>query len=100
MKVAQGARAGWAERAARLFALLSDPCRLQIIEALAKKRGCVSELQLATKRSQPNVSQHLRVLREAGLVAARREGKRVCYSLAHAGAARILSIAKQMGRKR
>ncbi|MCX8194943.1 MAG: metalloregulator ArsR/SmtB family transcription factor [Candidatus Micrarchaeota archaeon] len=82
--------------AARLFAILSEPARLEILKRLAKKKGCVFEIQLATGRQQPNVSQHLRVLRDAGLVACRREGKRICYSLASKQVRKLLKFAEKM----
>lgn len=86
------------KKAARLFAALSEPARLEILSALSKKRGCVSELQLAVGRSQPNVSQHLRVLRDFGLVSAKREGKRICYSLADIRIKQLLKAANMVGR--
>lgn len=86
------------KKAARLFAVLSEPARLEILSALSKKRGCVSELQLAVGRSQPNVSQHLRVLRDCGLVSTKREGKRICYSLADIKVKQLLEAASRIGR--
>ncbi|MFA5930667.1 MAG: metalloregulator ArsR/SmtB family transcription factor [Candidatus Micrarchaeia archaeon] len=79
---------------ARLFGVLSDPVRLEILSALARKGCCVSVLQLAVGRSQPNISQHLRVLRQAGLVETRREGRKICYSIAKPGVIKMLSLAK------
>lgn len=85
-------------RAARLFSVLSEPVRLEILSALAKKSGCVSALQLAVGRSQPNVSQHLRVLRDCGLVSSKREGRKICYSLAKEETRQLLEFAKKLGR--
>lgn len=84
--------------AARVFGVLSDPCRLQILGSLAKRKGCVSELQIATGRSQPNISQHLRVLRDSGLVATKREGKKICYSLAGIRVKQLLDAVNSIGR--
>jgi len=77
--------------------VLSEPARLEILLALAKKSGCVSVLQLRVKRSQPNVSQHLRVLREAGLVNCRCEGKKICYSVSNPEIAGLVSAASKLG---
>lgn len=85
-------------KAARIFAVLSEPARLEILLALARRHGCVSELQLATGRNQPNISQHLRVLRDCGLVATRRDGRKVCYFLAGGKVRQLLGFAKSMGR--
>lgn len=79
--------------AAGLFAVLSDPARLEILQALARRKGCVSELQVRTGRNQPNVSQHLRVLRDAGLVETRREGRRICYSVCKPEVRKLLELA-------
>ncbi|MEM4348657.1 MAG: metalloregulator ArsR/SmtB family transcription factor [Candidatus Anstonellaceae archaeon] len=84
-------------KAAKIFAALAEPTRLQILLQLSKRSGCVSALQLQLKRSQPNISQHLRVLREAGLVKSRREGKKVCYSLPSRAIAKLISAAAKLG---
>lgn len=82
--------------AARVFSVLSDPVRLKILSALAKKGCCVSVLQLATGRNQPNISQHLRVLRESGLVSTRREGRKICYLLANEDVKGLLEYAEKL----
>ncbi|MEM2137994.1 MAG: metalloregulator ArsR/SmtB family transcription factor [Candidatus Anstonellaceae archaeon] len=82
--------------AARVFAVLSEPARLELLRSLARKEGCVSALQLATGRSQPNVSQHLRVLRDCGLVSAKREGRKICYSLASRQVRQLLKFAEKL----
>lgn len=84
------------KKAAWLFSVLSDPARLAILQSLAAKKGCVSELQVLTGRNQPNVSQHLRVLRDAGLVEARRDGRRVCYSVCKPEVRKLLALAKRI----
>ncbi len=69
------------QRATKLAKLLGNPVRLRILLALREKPRCVAELMRVTGRSQANVSQHLMVLRAAGMVAADREGMRVVYRL-------------------
>jgi len=86
-------------KAARIFSALSEPARLEMLLALSKKSGCVSALRLRVKRSQPNVSQHLRVLREAGLVSYRREGKKICYSVSNPEIVALVSAASKLGGK-
>ena len=60
---------------------LQDPTRRAIIERLRRGASSVGELAAGLPVSQPAVSQHLGVLREAGLVASRREGRRRIYVL-------------------
>ncbi len=77
------------------FKALSDPGRLLILSALQDGEKSVSELVLATERSQPNVSQHLASLSRAGLVGARRDGNRVLYRLADPTLERICAAVCQ-----
>ncbi len=61
---------------------LGHPARLQIIRYLATQTSCVcGELVLQVELSQSTVSQHLKVLREAGLIQGEIDGPRVCYFL-------------------
>ena len=64
-----------------LFAALGDPTRLRIVAALASQELCVCDLAATVRQSESAVSHHLRLLRRHGLVAARRAGRRVFYSL-------------------
>jgi ArsR family transcriptional regulator len=71
-----------AARTAALFAALADPVRLRIVSMLAAAPGgtaCGCELEDPLGLAQPTVSHHLRILREAGLVAGERRGKWVHY---------------------
>jgi len=61
--------------------LLGDPSRRAIFELLARAPRSVGELAAELPISQPAVSQHLRVLREGGLVLSHREGTRRVYRL-------------------
>jgi DNA-binding transcriptional ArsR family regulator len=56
--------------------------RLRMLDLLARRELTVSDLQAALKITTPNVSQHLAILRGAGVVATRREGKQIYCSLA------------------
>jgi len=71
----------WADLPA-LLRILCDPTRLRILALLEREELSVGELTAALDLSQSRVSNHLRVLREAGLVVAERDGKAVLYSLA------------------
>ena len=63
------------------FKALLDRTRQKILELLYKKEMCVSEICGNFKISQPSVSHHLGILRQAGLVKTRKEGKEIYYSL-------------------
>jgi ArsR family transcriptional regulator len=69
------------DHAARLFHALSDETRLSILERLRRGERCVCELTDALAAAQSRLSFHLRVLKEAGLVADRREGRWMYYTL-------------------
>lgn len=69
------------------FHALSDPTRRRIVELLAVSETGFGELADRFDMSRPAVSQHLKVLREAGLVVARAEGQRRIYTLDAAGLA-------------
>lgn len=68
---------------------LGDPTRRQIFERIVARPRSVAELAEGLPVSRPAVSQHLRVLREAGLVAVRSEGTRRVYTLHTAGIAHL-----------
>lgn len=67
----------------RVFQALGDPTRLRIASLLAatKQRACVCELTDALAERQYNVSRHLKILRDAGLVIPARNGRWVYYEL-------------------
>jgi len=70
-----------AQQLAEMFKMLADPTRLRIITALAEGEVCVHELAEALNLSQSAVSHQLRLLRQQGLVRARRAGRHVYYRL-------------------
>ena len=63
------------------FIAISDPTRRHIIESLANGEAAFGELAAQYEMSRPAVSQHLKVLREAGLVKVRKDAQRRIYSL-------------------
>ena len=69
------------QQGADLFHLLSHQARLQILDELRKDEACVCHLQAVLRRPQAYVSQQLRVLRDAGVVADRKQGQLVYYRL-------------------
>ena len=70
------------EPAAALLKALVAPMRLALVDLLSEAPHCVHELVGALDVPQPLVSQHLKVLKSAGLVATTRRGREVVYRLA------------------
>jgi ArsR family transcriptional regulator, arsenate/arsenite/antimonite-responsive transcriptional repressor len=80
-------------RAAQLFHALSDETRLGIIDMLRGGERCVCDLQSDLEAAQSRLSFHLRVLREAGVVVDRREGRWSYYSIAPDALAELHDLA-------
>jgi ArsR family transcriptional regulator len=82
----------------RLLAALADPARLAIVRQLASDGSvCACDFSSCDGLSQPTVSHHLRVLREAGVVRGERRGTWIWYSLDPSIADRLASIAGELG---
>ncbi len=81
----------------RLLAALADPTRLAIVRQLAADtETCACDFTSCCDVSQPTVSHHLRVLREAGVVVSERIGQRIYYRLAPDTAERLGSVARSL----
>lgn len=78
---------------AQLFKVLGNESRLRLLLLLSEEPMTVGALTEATGMSQPLVSQHLRTLRHAGVVAATRDGKEVSYDLADAHVSHVIADA-------
>ena len=63
------------------FEVVAEPTRRRILDLLREREHLVGELAVALDLSQPGASKHLRVLREAGLVAVRQDAQRRWYGL-------------------
>jgi ArsR family transcriptional regulator len=79
-----------ADRAALIAQALAHPIRLQILEILGRDGAYFMHIANMLGRPQANLSQHLMVLREAGLVQAEREGMTVFYRLSASGLMSLL----------
>ncbi|MFD4228022.1 ArsR/SmtB family transcription factor [Streptomyces sp. NPDC058545] len=80
---------------ARMFKALSDPVRLRLLSLIASHEGgeaCVCDLTGPFDVSQPTISHHLKVLREAGLVGSERRGTWVYYWVLPAALAQLSSL--------
>jgi ArsR family transcriptional regulator, arsenate/arsenite/antimonite-responsive transcriptional repressor len=69
-------------RLARMLKALGNPVRFQIMETLAERQVCMTyEIVATTPLAQSTVSQHLKVLRDAGLIHGEIEGPATCYCI-------------------
>ena len=88
------------DRAVSLFHALSDATRLEILEMLRGGERCVCELQDELGAAQSRLSFHLRVLKEAGLVSDRRDGRWSYYSIVPESLAEVHDLAVGMQPKK
>ena len=79
--------------AAELLKVFGDPTRLRIIAALCRSELCVCDIARLLGMTQSAISHQLRVLKQARLVATRREGKTIFYSLCDEHVQRIFYCA-------
>jgi DNA-binding transcriptional ArsR family regulator len=91
------------QQRAAIFKALGHPARLAIVDRLAKAECCVCELLEPTEYSQlsgPTVSQHLLVLKSAGVIADQKRGKKIFYRLVMPCVAEISLCVKQRASKK
>lgn len=69
------------EHIAALLSLIGKPARIQIIMVICEEAACVCHLEAALGLRQASISQHLMVLRKAGVVRTHREGRNIFYAL-------------------
>lgn len=80
------------EEKALLLRTLGHPVRLKIVAGLAGKCACVKEIWECLRMPQAIVSQHLKVMKKNGILDARRDGVRVCYSLKNEMMAELVTV--------
>ena len=86
------------DRSAAVAKALADAKRLCVVERLADGERSVSDLSRDVGCQVPNMSQHLAVLRSAGIVASRREGNTVFYRLADPHVLEVYRLLQQVAR--
>jgi len=69
------------EQMSEMLKAIAHPARLKIIAGLLKNECNVTQIQLALRLPQSTISQHLKVLRNVGIIKGRREGTKVCYKV-------------------
>ncbi|PNX48206.1 MAG: hypothetical protein BV457_04235 [Thermoplasmata archaeon M9B1D] len=78
-----------------IFKALADPTRLKILECIKDEEKCICEVIPYTGKSQPNVSLHLKVLKQADLVNERKDGTRIMLSIADKNIFKLIDLAKK-----
>lgn len=84
------------ESAEILFSALDSPLRLRILVLLAERGHFVHELVSKLNKSQPLISQHLRVLKTSGLVNSERSGREVIYTLSSPKSIKLIQTATKL----
>ncbi len=82
------------EKLAKVFKALSHPIRIKIVQNLLSGEKCVCELLQFVEFSQPNLSQHLKILKEAGIVEHRKVGSNMHYRIKNEYVKALLNIAE------
>ncbi len=78
-----------------IFKALADSTRLKILECIKDEEKCICEVIPYTGKSQPNVSLHLKVLKQAGLVNERKDGTRIMLSIADKNIFKLIDLTKK-----
>ena len=87
------------EGGVEVFKAAADPCRLRILMLLKEGELCVCEIMTALKKPQSSTSHHLSILREAGLVKERRDGKWSYYRLADGAVNEMVKQARALKKR-
>jgi DNA-binding transcriptional ArsR family regulator len=86
--------AGELKSEAEIFKALADPCRLAIIRLLKEGELCVCEIMTALDRPQSSTSHHLSILKDAGLIKERKDGKWSRYRMADGAVVEMMNLAE------
>ena len=83
------------ERIAEILKALAHPTRVKIVDYLSKGEKCVKDIWQELEIPQPTVSQHINILKNAGIISFRREGVKTCYRIENPIAIEILELLKK-----
>ncbi len=79
---------------AEILKAMSDPCRLKILMLLKEGELCVCEIMIALDRQQSTTSHHLSILKDAGLIKERKDGRWSKYRLSDGAVIEMLNLIK------
>jgi DNA-binding transcriptional ArsR family regulator len=83
------------EKVSETLKALAHPARLKIVAGLLKDECNVGQIQKALKLPQSTISQHLRILKNAGIIKGRKEGTKTCYRVIDVRVRKIVEIIKR-----
>jgi DNA-binding transcriptional ArsR family regulator len=83
------------EKVSETLKALGHPARLKIVAGLLKDECNVAQIQKVLGLPQSTISQHIRILKNAGIIEGRREGNKTCYRVIDARVRKILEIIKR-----
>jgi len=83
------------EKVSETLKALAHPSRLKMIVGLLKDECNVTQIQKVLGLPQSTISQHLRILKNAGIIKGRREGTKTCYRVIDARVRKIVEIIKR-----
>jgi DNA-binding transcriptional ArsR family regulator len=84
------------EMAARALKAIAHPLRLKILCVIGDQEACVQEIVDAVGTSQSNISQHLAILREKGVLQTRKDANRVFYSVTDPRTLQLVSLMREV----
>jgi len=88
------------EKTAEIFKALSGTTRLKIVVGLIEKNECnVNKMAEGLNIAQPNVSQHLSVLKNAGIIEGYRKGNQICYKVVNEFVIKIVKNMEELHEK-
>ena len=79
-----------------VFKALADPTRLKILECIKGGEKCICEIIPYTGKSQPNISQHLKVMKHAGIINERKDGTRIMIKVSNKNIFKIIDQVKRL----
>lgn len=79
---------------AEILKAMSDPCRLKILTLLKEGELCVCEIMIILDRQQSTTSHHLSILKDAGLIKERKDGRWSRYRLSEGAVIEMLNLVK------
>lgn len=79
-----------------IFKALADPTRLKILECIEEGERCICEIIPYTGKSQPNVSQHLKILKHAGLISEYKDGTNILIRTSNKNIFEIIEMVRRM----
>lgn len=80
----------------KIYKALAHPARLEIVKTLAMGERCVCELFDESEFTQPNISQHLRILKDADILFSERNSNKLMYRIKHPEVLEIMTLAQKI----